>query len=379
MKLSSFGRISTKEKIDKVSGVISGVSVITAGPAEGHDLIIDSKTLEQVKEMASQFGDGLKVRLNHPEGNGGSIQSIVGTLKNFRVDGKQVRADLHLMKSDENYDKIFELAETQPENFGLSIVFSGKAETEDDVKLARCTEIYACDLVDTPAANPTGLFSKPSINMSKTVKYAKGDSGDHAKDCDCKMCMESKDGKKDSKMSAILAELGLDENASSADFITALAAKVKPSEDAVMLARLKKLEEADAKNLALAKKDRIDALLADASREGKVVPYELSDLYTEKDGIITILEEPVRLEKVISKLAAGAVKTPVKNASPEAPKGSDGKPLQIFGLGKRRRGNEAQLALTKEFCETQRSVNAPIIGQHIKRLAKEAQSTQTMN
>jgi hypothetical protein len=378
MKLSSFGRIASKQKIDKDAGIIHGVSVISKGEALGHELVIDSKTLTQVAELASQFSDGLKVRLNHPEGKGGTVQSIVGALKNFRVDGSQVRADLHLLKSDENYDKIFELAETQPENFGLSIVFSGKSETEDDLKLARCTEIYACDLVDTPAANPTGLFSKPEITMSKTIKYAKGDSGEHAKDCDCKMCMEAKDGKKDSKMSEIYAAMGLEENATAAEFIAALTAKAKPADDKTLADRLAKLEAQDAQTLALSQKAQIDTLLSEASRDGKKVPFELAELYTEKDGKVTILETPEKLGKIISKLEKGAVLT--KKNKMDAPKNADGKVIEIFGLGKSRRANQEQKNLVRSFCEQKQAENAPVFGKHIKQLHRQAlEGSTTLN
>jgi hypothetical protein len=211
-QISSFGKIATRSKIDKLGGIIYGVSVITAGPAIGHDVIIDSVTLDQVKSVASAFPDGIKVRLNHPaEGKSAAIQSIAAALKNFHIDGTQVRADLHLLKSDSNFDKILELAETQPENFGLSLHFSGVPEQSDDLKLARCTEIYACDLVDAPAANPTGLFSKKEQTMSKTVKYAEGDSGPHSSECECAECCKM--GKKDERMSAMLSALGLGDNA----------------------------------------------------------------------------------------------------------------------------------------------------------------------
>jgi hypothetical protein len=375
MKLSSFGQIATRSKIDSSKGIIFGVSVITVGEAEGHELMIDTKTLEQVKTQAETFSDGLKVRMNHPDNGQATIQSIVGSLKNFRIEGKSVRADLHLLKSDENFDKIIELAETQPENFGLSIVFSGKAETEDDVKLARCTEIYACDLVDTPAANPTGLFSKKDTSMSKTIKYAKGDSGDHAKDCECKMCMEKGEkGEKESKMSAIFASLGLSENSTADDFVSALGKKLKPDADAALLERLAKLEKQDAQTLALSNKTQIDHLLAEAAANGKVVPFEMGDLYEEKDGVLTVKMQPTALAKVISKLTP-TVKTP--KTSMGIPKDPDGKPLPITGLHKRR--NPTQLAAVQSYCEQQRELNAPIIGAHIKRLHVESMEKQTMN
>jgi hypothetical protein len=72
------------------------------------------------------------------------------------------------------------MAETMPGSFGLSISFSGESEDvevpSDDseevepnsgelpeggveiVRAARCMEIYSADIVDQPAANPSGLF-----------------------------------------------------------------------------------------------------------------------------------------------------------------------------------------------------------------------------
>jgi uncharacterized phage infection (PIP) family protein YhgE len=80
-------------------------------------------------------------------------------LKNFRIEGKQLLADLHLLKSEANAGKLLEMAETMADTFGLSIAFSGPRETRDGVNYSRCSEIYNAALVDVPAANPTGLFS----------------------------------------------------------------------------------------------------------------------------------------------------------------------------------------------------------------------------
>ncbi len=66
--------------------------------------------------------------------------------------------------------RILEMAELMPDTFGLSISFSGEHEEQGDTVFARCSEIYSADLVDAPAANPTGLFS------------AKVDSGKKAMD-----------------------------------------------------------------------------------------------------------------------------------------------------------------------------------------------------
>jgi myosin heavy subunit len=53
------------------------------------------------------------------------------------------------------------MSETMPEAFGLSIVFSGQHESNPQGVFARCAELYGCDIVKNPAANPTGLFSAP--------------------------------------------------------------------------------------------------------------------------------------------------------------------------------------------------------------------------
>ena len=47
---------------------ISGVSVITEGPALGHGVMIDAESLSTVKTCAETYGSGLKVKMNHRSG-----------------------------------------------------------------------------------------------------------------------------------------------------------------------------------------------------------------------------------------------------------------------------------------------------------------------
>jgi hypothetical protein len=143
-------------QIDAQAATISDVSVITVGEAKGHGLMIDEQTLVEVKAAAETYAGGLKVKTDHYTG----FNEIVGTLKNFRIDGDQLRADLFLLKNHDATARILEMAELMPDTFGLSISFTGEHEESDnDIVFARCTEIYSADLVDAPAANPTGLFS----------------------------------------------------------------------------------------------------------------------------------------------------------------------------------------------------------------------------
>jgi hypothetical protein len=181
-KLTLFAA-ATGSRVDREAGILRGVSVITEGEAKGHGMIVDSVTLEQVKACAETYIDGLRVKMDHATG----IDAMVGVLRDFQIDGPQLRADLHLIKSHEDFEKILEMAENMPGSFGLSISFSGESEDVevpyDDtekvepnsgelppsvggsveiVRAARCMEIYSADLVDQPAANPSGLFQAMS-------------------------------------------------------------------------------------------------------------------------------------------------------------------------------------------------------------------------
>jgi hypothetical protein len=152
--------------IDSQAGIISDVSVITVGEAKGHGMLIDAQTLMEVKQAAETYGGGLKVKTDHYSG----FNEIVGVLKNFRIDGDQLRADLHLLKNHDATPRILEMAELMPDTFGLSISFTGEHEESDGgTVFARCTEIYSADLVDAPAANPTGLFSAKVDSMKKDM------------------------------------------------------------------------------------------------------------------------------------------------------------------------------------------------------------------
>lgn len=147
--------------IDRSNGVIKGVCVIAEGQAKGHGLLVDKTTREQILSLAKGFPNGVKAKLRHKEN--GEHQNVItetcGTLKDFRLEGTKVLADFHVLKTLAIKDTIFEMAETMPEQFGFSVVFSGQPEEKNGQKFARATELYSIDLADDPAACPTGLFS----------------------------------------------------------------------------------------------------------------------------------------------------------------------------------------------------------------------------
>ena len=144
--------------IDAEAGVIRGVSLITKGPALGHGVMIDDKTLEQVKTAAEQYAGGLKVKLDHASGAG----DIIGYIDTLRIDGEKLLGDMHLLQNSPHRAYILEIAQRIPDTFGLSIAFSGPSEKSSDklTTLQRCSEIYSVDLVSEPAANPSGFFAR---------------------------------------------------------------------------------------------------------------------------------------------------------------------------------------------------------------------------
>jgi hypothetical protein len=165
----SFALVDSLAAVDAENGVIRGVAVITEGPARGHfdwetgkPLHADAETLREVMECAKTYVGGLKVKMNH----GSGVGDIVGRLDNFRIEGTVLRADFMALATSAQRGYIFEIAQTMPDAFGLSISFSGKPKVGDKLAFARCAEIYSADFVDEPAANPNGLFQRGSGNTA---------------------------------------------------------------------------------------------------------------------------------------------------------------------------------------------------------------------
>jgi hypothetical protein len=148
-----------------MSDIIEGVSVISVGEAKGHGLFVDAQTLREVKACAETYAGGVKVNLDH----GAGIRDIVGFVDNFRIIGEKLVADLNLLQNAERREYVLEIAEKLPDTFGISIAFSGPVREIDGKRFASCEELYSADLVQTPAANPTGLFSFEAKSVDKNL------------------------------------------------------------------------------------------------------------------------------------------------------------------------------------------------------------------
>jgi hypothetical protein len=153
--IKEFHTSLSPQRVDSINGVIHGVAIITSGvKARGHDLEVDLKTLEQIKECACKMGT-VPVKWNHRTG----ADAVNGYLDNFRIEETKLLGDWHLLKSHDRYAHAIEMAERMPSNVGLSAAFMGEDEMMEGKKFARASEVISVDLVANPAANPDGLFS----------------------------------------------------------------------------------------------------------------------------------------------------------------------------------------------------------------------------
>lgn len=170
--------------VDREAGVIYGASAMQAVEALGHGLDIDETTLAAVAELGNGRERGVKVRFTHPGMCDDGMGKLLGRMSNFEVREDRVIGDIHLSDSAANSPSgdlrgyVLDLAEEEPDLFGMSVVVAGDAvwqldngaEVPDegqrpnnathDLPLLRPTKLAAVDIVDEPAANRDGLFSE---------------------------------------------------------------------------------------------------------------------------------------------------------------------------------------------------------------------------
>ena len=183
-----------ESKVDRDAGTMMGVSLISVGPALGHGLFVDGKSLETIEDELE--GQKLPAYITH---RGALFEDRltreVGMFSNFRIEGDRLLGDFQAFDSfreddARKFNRLFEMAQKMPERFGLSIVFSatsawatpdgdipmGRFPNNDSDRLydennppedslfeypsIRVEEVSSADFVDSPAANQRGLFSK---------------------------------------------------------------------------------------------------------------------------------------------------------------------------------------------------------------------------
>ena len=200
--LRAHSQIKGFDRIDYDNGIIFGVAVNTEGEALGHGVHLEKSFVEDVTAHGNVHKKGLKARFGHPNMSSSAVGTYVGRYKDFRTEtvaGQAIsRADLHLSESAKKapqgdlYSYVLEMAEKEPDMFGLSIVFSRKGLYHYDdngkrkegrghktfVELGKPGEedsgkLHACDVVDEPAANPDGLFSEfvTELTAAKVTEF----------------------------------------------------------------------------------------------------------------------------------------------------------------------------------------------------------------
>lgn len=199
----SFGCIDDDEES------LSGVSLITHGEAKGYFMWVDQVFVAQV-ESAMKSIDKLKCRFGHPS-MFRDDRPTLGYFTECITENGQAKSKLKFLSCanavpgyGDVKSYILSIANEAPEMIGTSIVFSRDIDSEDrfieenlkrdkdgkqtfvtpdalntrNLPHVRLATLMACDIVDSPAANPKGLFAASDATAKDIVRYIFGDTED---------------------------------------------------------------------------------------------------------------------------------------------------------------------------------------------------------
>lgn len=177
------------------------VSLITEGDALGHDVRIDSVTLDGVVKAIGNRK--LKAYVTHSGALWEDrLTREAGVFSGISRDGDKVKAAVFkplkafAAHNRAQYDALFEMAEEMPGEWGISIVPEGYAAwvMEDGTEMPhrygddkpqgavgdkpalRVLSVRSADFVDAPAANAGGLFRVSEVNTNKDTNMAENDA-----------------------------------------------------------------------------------------------------------------------------------------------------------------------------------------------------------
>lgn len=176
--------------VDESEGVIRGASLMTVGDTKGHPFSIDRKSLDQLLAILLAKATSVPSRWKHPNvvtNNGqayldDALGTLVGTIRNPRIEGDTLRGDVylgdyasHLPGLGDVRSYLLKVAKSDPSALGLSAVIEWEPEIAYDaagtpqMPVARIFDCKAVDFVETPAANPNGLLSAVTPPVQKTI------------------------------------------------------------------------------------------------------------------------------------------------------------------------------------------------------------------
>ena len=162
--------------VDRQNDKISNIEIANYGRNKNYTFF-DDKFLDDVAKHGNAQSQGVKSRFGHPNMCASSLGTFIGRYHNFRVENRKVFADLTLDpitkktsvegKGIKMYDYIMDMAESNYDMFGNSIVIMGddydlEIENDKGEKQWETVQVLhsllASDLVDDPAATDQ-LFS----------------------------------------------------------------------------------------------------------------------------------------------------------------------------------------------------------------------------
>lgn len=317
-KSIQFNALTHNSGVDSAAGIIYGVCVMSAGEAKGHGLFLDLESLDSFMELTKSRPNGIGTRFGADHDAG--AEDFNGTLKEFRLDGDKIRADLHLLKTDKNFAKLIEMAQTMPHEFGLSASTQAEEVIKGKEKYVRFKEIFCVDVVTNPAATKGLFFSQPTNNnqttMLKEFALYLG-LAENATEDEIKIALEAKK-KLDAEAKCKKQEQDADAEAECEDDADAKAKceaddeekgkdKKKKFESEIEALKLQVGELVNAANAAKesAHKAEIENLKLEASKEGKVI--SLSDEAILKLSVAEVKDMIAKLPKGQIKMSKGNV------------------------------------------------------------------------
>lgn len=162
--------LSTPTNVDRDKGIISDIVIVEFGENK-NGTYFNHQFLKDIVEQGNSQPRGVKSRFGHPNMCATTLGSFIGRYKNFKLEGDQVKADLFLDVTAKNspngdlYTYTLDMAESNPDMFGNSIVITADEEQEfdDNGELIHdysliLSSFIASDVVDSPAAT-NSLFS----------------------------------------------------------------------------------------------------------------------------------------------------------------------------------------------------------------------------
>lgn len=157
--------------VDKETGVVKNIVIVQQG-ANKNGTYFNNNFLTDLTQKGNAQKQGVKCRFGHPNMCATSLGTFLGRYKNFRVKENKVFADLTLDpiakktqvegKGISMWEYVLDMAESNPDMFGNSIVISSETFEEvvgeENYDSHKLHSFIASDLVDDPAATES-LFS----------------------------------------------------------------------------------------------------------------------------------------------------------------------------------------------------------------------------